>query len=154
MFNEVREYCSSMGCDSRLILVRKGGLFPRLILVRLFAQGHPHDSLDDVLSYAAYVKLPTWMNNGAVLLGDAAHATFGVGVTLAVEGAYQLAGELSKIENSDGIPAALKLWEGNHYVNSTRFAASISTYYAVASRACSSLVTDIIQSILSTLCLV
>jgi 2-polyprenyl-6-methoxyphenol hydroxylase-like FAD-dependent oxidoreductase len=70
------------------------------------------DGCDDFyMSRAAYVKLPTWTNNRAVLLGDAAHATFGVGVTLAVEGAYHLAGELSKIENSDGIPAALKLWE-------------------------------------------
>ena len=36
---------------------------------------------------------------------------FGVGTSLAVEGAYYLAGELSKIQSSDDIPAALKAYE-------------------------------------------
>ncbi|KAG9185528.1 hypothetical protein G6011_06859 [Alternaria panax] len=66
---------------------------------------------DFYMSRAAYFKLPTWTNNRAVLLGDAAHATFGVGTTLAVEGAYLLAGELGKIQRSDEIPAALKRYE-------------------------------------------
>lgn len=70
------------------------------------------DHCDDFyMSRAAYVKLPTWTNHRAVLLGDAAHATFGVGTTLAVEGAYFLAGELSKINSSDDIPTALKRYE-------------------------------------------
>jgi hypothetical protein len=63
------------------------------------------------MSRAAYVKLPTWTNNRAVLLGDAAHATFGDGTTLAVEGAYFLAGELGKMQSSDDVPAALKSFE-------------------------------------------
>lgn len=66
---------------------------------------------DFYMSRAAYVKLPTWTSNRAVLLGDAAHATFGVGTTLAVEGAYLLAGELGKTKSSDDIPAALKRYE-------------------------------------------
>ncbi|CAG5155359.1 uncharacterized protein ALTATR162_LOCUS3622 [Alternaria atra] len=66
---------------------------------------------DFYMSRAAYVKLPTWTNNRAVLLGDAAHATFGVGTTLAVEGAYFLAGELGKMQSSDDVPAALKSFE-------------------------------------------
>ncbi|RAR02958.1 flavoprotein monooxygenase [Stemphylium lycopersici] len=70
------------------------------------------DQCDDFyMSRSAFVKLPTWSNNRAVLLGDAAHATFGVGTTLAVEGAYFLAGELSKIQSSDDIPDALKRYE-------------------------------------------
>ncbi|EOA90619.1 hypothetical protein ACJQWK_11526 [Exserohilum turcicum] len=70
------------------------------------------DSCDDFyMSRAAYVKLPTWTNHRAVLLGDAAHATFGVGTTLAVQGAYFLAGELSKIHSSNDIPAALNRYE-------------------------------------------
>jgi 2-polyprenyl-6-methoxyphenol hydroxylase-like FAD-dependent oxidoreductase len=70
------------------------------------------DGCDDFyMTRAAYVKLPTWTNNRAVLIGDAAHATFGVGTTLAVEGAYFLAGELGKIQSSDDIPAALKRFE-------------------------------------------
>jgi 2-polyprenyl-6-methoxyphenol hydroxylase-like FAD-dependent oxidoreductase len=70
------------------------------------------DGCDDFyMSRAAYVKLPTWTNNRAVLLGDAAHATFGVGTTLAVEGAYFLAGELGKMQSSENIPAALKRYE-------------------------------------------
>ena len=70
------------------------------------------DQCDDFyMSRAAYIKLPKWTNNRAALLGDAAHATFGSGTTLAVEGAYFLAGELSKIQHSDDIPGALKRYE-------------------------------------------
>lgn len=66
---------------------------------------------DFYMSRAAYVKLPIWHNNRAILLGDAAFATFGVGTTLAIESAYFLAGELSKIQSSDEIPAALARYE-------------------------------------------
>lgn len=66
---------------------------------------------DFYMSRSAYVKLPTWTNHRATLLGDAAHATFGVGTTLAVEGAYFLAGELSKIKSTDDVPGALKAYE-------------------------------------------
>ena len=66
---------------------------------------------DFYMSRAAQVKLPKWHNGRAAVLGDAAHATFGVGTTLAVEGAYILAGELSKIQNSSDVPAALVKFE-------------------------------------------
>ncbi|RMZ71310.1 salicylate 1-monooxygenase [Pyrenophora seminiperda CCB06] len=72
------------------------------------------DQCDDFyMSRAAYVKLSKWTNNRATLIGDAAHATFGVGTSLAVEGAYFLAGELSKIKNGDEIPGALERYEEN-----------------------------------------
>ncbi|KUJ16973.1 flavo protein monooxygenase [Mollisia scopiformis] len=71
------------------------------------------DTADDFyMSRAAQVKLPKWTNGRAVLLGDAAHATFGVGTSLAIEGAYLLAGELGKIESSEDVPRALEKFEG------------------------------------------
>jgi 2-polyprenyl-6-methoxyphenol hydroxylase-like FAD-dependent oxidoreductase len=68
---------------------------------------------DFYMSRAAYVKLPrgAWTNNRAVLLGDAAFATFGVGTSLAISSAFYLAGELGKITNTEDIPAALKRYE-------------------------------------------
>lgn len=70
------------------------------------------DGADDFyMSRAAQVKLSKWTNGRAVLLGDAAFATFGVGTTLAIESAYYLAGELSKIKSSDDIPNALQTYE-------------------------------------------
>jgi 2-polyprenyl-6-methoxyphenol hydroxylase-like FAD-dependent oxidoreductase len=70
------------------------------------------DRCDDFyMSRAAYVRLPTWTNHRAVLVGDAAHATFGVGTTLAVHGAYVLAGELSKVQSTKDIPEALRRYE-------------------------------------------
>ena len=53
----------------------------------------------------------SWTSNRAVLLGDAAFATFGVGTTLAIQSAYFLAGELGKMENSEDIPATLQRYE-------------------------------------------
>ncbi|EMD64269.1 hypothetical protein GGP41_006696 [Bipolaris sorokiniana] len=70
-----------------------------------------HRSDDFYMSRSAYVKLPTWTNHRAVLLGDAAHATFGSGTTLAVQGAYYLAGELGKVRRSEDVPDALKRYE-------------------------------------------
>lgn len=66
---------------------------------------------DFYMSRAAQVKLPKWTNNRTVLLGDAAFATFGIGTSLAIESAYFLAGELSKVESSADIPAALLTYE-------------------------------------------
>ncbi|PWO31297.1 hypothetical protein PtrARCrB10_00028 [Pyrenophora tritici-repentis] len=75
------------------------------------------DQCDDFyMSRTAYVKLPKWINNRVALVGDAAHATLGVGATLAVEGAYFLAGELSKIQNTDEIADALVRYEHNFRV--------------------------------------
>jgi 2-polyprenyl-6-methoxyphenol hydroxylase-like FAD-dependent oxidoreductase len=67
---------------------------------------------DFYMSRAAQMKLPKWTNGRALVLGDAAHATFGVGTSLAIESAYILAGELSTIKSSDEIPQALERYEG------------------------------------------
>ncbi|KAF1852217.1 FAD/NAD(P)-binding domain-containing protein [Cucurbitaria berberidis CBS 394.84] len=70
------------------------------------------DQADDFyMSRAAQVKLPKWTNGRAVLLGDAAFATFGIGTTLAIHSAYVLAGELSKIQSTSDIPKALGRYE-------------------------------------------
>ena len=66
---------------------------------------------DFYMSHAAQVKLSKWTNGRAVLLGDAAFATLGVGTTLAIESAYVLAGELSKIQETSEIPRALERYE-------------------------------------------
>lgn len=74
---------------------------------------HGMDHADDFyMSRTAQVRLPKWTNGRALVLGDAAHATFGVGTSLAIEGAYLLAGELSKIQSSSEIPQALERYEG------------------------------------------
>ncbi|KAF2024412.1 flavo protein monooxygenase [Setomelanomma holmii] len=70
------------------------------------------DICDDFyMSRCAQVKLPTWHAGRAVLLGDAAFATFGVGTSLAIHSAYTLASELAKIKSSDDIPRALDDYE-------------------------------------------
>ena len=66
---------------------------------------------DFYMSRSAHVKIPKWTNGRALVLGDAAFATFGVGTSLAIESAYILAGELSKIESSDEIPRAVEKYE-------------------------------------------
>lgn len=70
-------------------------------------------STDFYMSQAARVVLPKWHNNRTVLLGDAAFATFGIGTSLAIQSAYTLAGELSKIKGTEQIPAALDSYEEN-----------------------------------------
>jgi len=70
------------------------------------------DSADDFyMSRAAQVKLPKWTNGRALVLGDAAFATFGVRTSLAIESAYVLAGELSTIQSSRDVPQALERYE-------------------------------------------
>ncbi|OCT49714.1 putative monooxygenase [Cladophialophora carrionii] len=70
------------------------------------------DRADDFyMSGAVQVKLPKWTNGRGVLLGDAAWATFGAGTTLAIGGAYILAGELSKIQSTKDVPRALERYE-------------------------------------------
>ena len=66
---------------------------------------------DFYMSRAAQVKLSKWTNGRALVLGDAAFATFGVGTSLAIESAYMLAGELSKIQSSNDVPKALERYE-------------------------------------------
>ena len=70
------------------------------------------DNADDFyMSRAAQVKLSKWTNGRALVLGDAAFATFGIGTSLAIESAYILAGELSKIQSSKDVPQALEKYE-------------------------------------------
>ncbi len=66
---------------------------------------------DFYISRAAQVKLPKWTNGRALVLGDAAFATDGVGTTLAIKSAYILAGELSKIQSSSDVPQALERYK-------------------------------------------
>lgn len=68
-------------------------------------------SQDFYMSTSAQVTLPKWTHGQSLVLGDAAHATFGIGTSLAIEGAYILAGELSKIKSSADIPEALERYE-------------------------------------------
>jgi len=74
---------------------------------------------DFYMGRAAVVKLPKWTNGRAVVLGDAAHATFGIGTSLAIEGAYSLAGAISKLENIDDVPHALQEFENAFRPRST-----------------------------------
>lgn len=66
---------------------------------------------DFYISRAAQVRLPKWTNGRALVLGDAAFATFGVGTSLAIESAYLLAGELSKIQSRNDVPQAMERYE-------------------------------------------
>jgi 2-polyprenyl-6-methoxyphenol hydroxylase-like FAD-dependent oxidoreductase len=70
------------------------------------------DQADDFyMSRATQVILPKWTNSRALVIGDAAFATFGVGTTLAIESAYVLAGELSKIQSSEEVLQAVERYE-------------------------------------------
>ena len=60
------------------------------------------------MSCAAQMKLSPWTNGRALVLGDAAFGTFGVGTSPVIKSAYILAGELSKIQSSDDVPQALE----------------------------------------------
>lgn len=66
---------------------------------------------DFYMSRAAQVKLSKWTNGRALVIGDAAFATFGIGTSLAIESAYLLAGELSKIQSRRDVPQALEKYE-------------------------------------------
>jgi 2-polyprenyl-6-methoxyphenol hydroxylase-like FAD-dependent oxidoreductase len=71
------------------------------------------DALDDASLYfdaIAQVKLPRWSTGRRVLIGDAAWAAgpFGTGTSLALTGAYILAGEL---ERHDDVAPALARYE-------------------------------------------
>jgi 2-polyprenyl-6-methoxyphenol hydroxylase-like FAD-dependent oxidoreductase len=73
------------------------------------------DAADDFyFSQIAQTKLPTWTNGHCTLAGDASYCPTpisGVGTSLAIEGAYVLAGELSKVTQRSDIPAALAKYE-------------------------------------------
>lgn len=73
------------------------------------------DTCDDFyMARAAQVKLPKWTSGRCAAIGDAAHATFGIGTSLAIEGAYFLAGAISKMENSQQVPEALVDFEKSY----------------------------------------
>ncbi|KAH6642831.1 hypothetical protein C7974DRAFT_111559 [Boeremia exigua] len=70
------------------------------------------DVTDDFyMSHWCRVVTPQWAKGHSVILGDAAFATMGIGTSLAMTGAYCIAGELSKIESSDQVPDALRKYE-------------------------------------------
>ena len=54
---------------------------------------------------------PKYTKGHCVILGDAAFATMGIGTSLAMTGAYCIAGELSKIESASQVPNALQKYE-------------------------------------------
>lgn len=54
---------------------------------------------------------PKYTKGHCVILGDAAFATMGIGTSLAMTGAYCIAGELSKIESASQAPNALQKYE-------------------------------------------
>lgn len=66
---------------------------------------------DFYMSRMALIRLDKWTNRRALVIGDAAFATFGVGTSLAIEAAYVLAGELSKIQSGEDVPGALENYE-------------------------------------------
>ncbi|KAI4191012.1 MAG: hypothetical protein L6R41_000401 [Letrouitia leprolyta] len=60
------------------------------------------------------IKMDKWSNNRVVCIGDAAHAPTpitGCGTTLAITGAYLLAGELSKLKDGEHPRKALEAYE-------------------------------------------
>lgn len=66
---------------------------------------------DFYMTHWCRVVAPQWAKGHCVVLGDAAFATMGVGTSLAMTGAYCIAGELSKIEVADQAPDALRKYE-------------------------------------------
>jgi 2-polyprenyl-6-methoxyphenol hydroxylase-like FAD-dependent oxidoreductase len=63
---------------------------------------------DFYMNRAALVKLPVWHSGRTVLLGDAAFAVPGIGTSLAIQTAYQLAGEMTKITNTADVPKVIE----------------------------------------------
>jgi 2-polyprenyl-6-methoxyphenol hydroxylase-like FAD-dependent oxidoreductase len=57
------------------------------------------------------VVTPKFTKGRCVILGDAAFATMGIGTSLAMTGAYCIAGELSKIDSASQVAEALQKYE-------------------------------------------
>lgn len=66
---------------------------------------------DFYMSHWCRVVMPKWVKGHCVILGDASFATMGIGTSLAMTGAYCIAGELSKIQSADQVPDALQRYE-------------------------------------------
>ena len=76
------------------------------------------DSMDQAPDFyfqvVEQIKMAEWSNFRVVCIGDAAHApspVTGIGTTLAITGAYVLAGELSKLKVGEHPSKALKTYE-------------------------------------------
>ncbi|KAL5416442.1 hypothetical protein PMIN04_008152 [Paraphaeosphaeria minitans] len=70
------------------------------------------DAADDFyMTHWCQVRTPQWAKGRYVTLGDAAFATMGIGTSLAMAGAYCIAGELSKVTSSEQVPQALQSYE-------------------------------------------
>jgi 2-polyprenyl-6-methoxyphenol hydroxylase-like FAD-dependent oxidoreductase len=68
---------------------------------------------DFYMNQWAQVVVPQWTKGRCALVGDAAHATMGIGTSFAMIGAYIIAGELAKAKSNDSteIAAALARYE-------------------------------------------
>lgn len=70
------------------------------------------DASDDFyMTHWCQVVTPQWAKGRYVILGDAAFATMGIGTSMAMVGAYCIAGELSRIDSSNKVPDALRKYE-------------------------------------------
>jgi 2-polyprenyl-6-methoxyphenol hydroxylase-like FAD-dependent oxidoreductase len=70
------------------------------------------DASDDFyMTHWCQVITPQWTKGRCAILGDTAYATMGIGTSLAMTGAYLIAGELSKIASSTDVPTALQRYE-------------------------------------------
>lgn len=70
------------------------------------------DAADDFyMTHWCQVVTPQWAKGRCTILGDAAFATMGVGTSLALIGAYTIAGELSRIGTTADVPVALQNYE-------------------------------------------
>jgi 2-polyprenyl-6-methoxyphenol hydroxylase-like FAD-dependent oxidoreductase len=102
---------ADVGAQKALVAERFAGAaweVPRLIAAM-------HAAQDFVLDSMAQVRLPSWSRGRVVLLGDAAWCPTpltGLGTSLAMVGAYVLAGELTSAGSSDiGPVGALRRYE-------------------------------------------
>jgi 2-polyprenyl-6-methoxyphenol hydroxylase-like FAD-dependent oxidoreductase len=68
---------------------------------------------DFYMQQSPQVKTPQWSKGRCTLLGDSAYCTMGMGTSLAIIGAYVIAGELATIDSysSPDITAALKRYD-------------------------------------------
>jgi 2-polyprenyl-6-methoxyphenol hydroxylase-like FAD-dependent oxidoreductase len=80
------------------------------------------------------VVTPKYTKGRCVILGDAAFATMGIGTSLAMTGAYCIAGELSKIDSASQVPEALQKYENllRPYIEKTQNAPGSSVGMQIA----------------------
>lgn len=84
------------------------------------------DQADDFyMSQWCQVVTPQWAKGRCVILGDAAFATMGMGTSLAMIGAYCIAGELSKIDTRHDVPAALQRYEEKYRPYTKEYESSV-----------------------------